>query len=160
MVGVPGFFCQMLTRFLARLLTRFFDQVFWTRKYNVQYYWDGKIQFYSTTGTEKSLGKNHVIKNPISLKIPYIKNLAVKFFFPQVWGRFGGFRELRQACRIHFHISWYLFDKMMPSYGPKPRGGLFLPFTVPYVYIHVCTLYTHVYVCIYIYHILYIIRYI
>ena len=77
MVGVPGFFARFLTRFLARILTRVFDQVFWTRKYSVQYYGDEKIQLYSTTGTEKSLGKNHVIKNPISLKIPYIKNLAV-----------------------------------------------------------------------------------
>ena len=77
MVGVPGFLARFLTRFLARILPRVFDQVFWTRKYSVQYYGDEKIQLYSTTGTEKNLGKNHVIKNPILLKIPYIKNLAV-----------------------------------------------------------------------------------
>ena len=83
----------------ARIFGQIFDQIFgqvfdqgfwlgfWTRKYSVQYYGDEKIQLYSTTGTEKSLGKNHVIKNPISLKIPYIKNLAVRllgfllFFF-------------------------------------------------------------------------------
>ena len=79
MVGVPGFLARFLTRFLARFLTRVFGQGVLDRKYSVQYYGDEKIQLYSTTGTAKNLGKNHVIKNPISLKIPYIKNLAVRF---------------------------------------------------------------------------------
>ena len=35
----------------------------------------------------------------------------------------GGFRELREACRNHFHLSWYLFDDVETSYGPKNWGG-------------------------------------
>ena len=67
MVGVPGF----VARFWARFLTRVFGQGFLGQK----------IQFYTTTGTEKYtftdgeyLEKNHVLKNPIYFKIPYIKN--------------------------------------------------------------------------------------
>ena len=77
MVGVPGFLARFLTRFWARFLTRVFGQGFWDRKYSftvlpgqkntvLQYHRDGE-----------NLEKNHVIKNPILLKIPYIKNLAV-----------------------------------------------------------------------------------
>ena len=28
----------------------------------------------------------------------------------------GGFRKVRGAGRIHFHLSWYLSDFMVPSY--------------------------------------------
>ena len=52
----PDFLARFLTRFLARFLTRVFGLGFWLRKYNVQYYRDGKIKFYSTTGTEKNDG--------------------------------------------------------------------------------------------------------
>ena len=44
MVGMPGFgpeFDQILTRFVARLLTRVFGEVFEIRKYSVQFYRDG-----------------------------------------------------------------------------------------------------------------------
>ena len=49
MVGVPGFW--------ARFLIMVFGQVFEIGKYSVQFYSDGNIQFYSSTGTEKSYWK-------------------------------------------------------------------------------------------------------
>ena len=54
MVGVPGFLARFLTRVLARFLTRVFGQGFLDRKYSVLFYRDGKIQFYSATGREKT----------------------------------------------------------------------------------------------------------
>ena len=81
MVGVPGFLAKFLTRFLARFLTRVFGQGLGDRKYSftvlpgqkntvLQFYRDGEIQFYSSTGTEKNerttmYKKSHVIKNPM-----------------------------------------------------------------------------------------------
>ena len=35
-----------------------------TEKYSVQYYGDGKIQFYNTTGTENNGENDHVSKIP------------------------------------------------------------------------------------------------
>ena len=32
----------------------------------------------------------------------------------------GGFRDLWEACRNHFHLSWYFSDSVVPSYGQKP----------------------------------------
>ena len=32
----------------------------------------------------------------------------------------GGFRELREAYRNHFHLSWYLSEYVVTSYGQKP----------------------------------------
>ena len=32
----------------------------------------------------------------------------------------GGFGELREAGRNHFHLSWYLLVPGITSYGPKP----------------------------------------
>ncbi len=29
------------------------------------------------------------------------------------------FRELREAGKDHFHLSWYLSDAVVTSYGPK-----------------------------------------
>ena len=29
----------------------------------------------------------------------------------------GGFRELREASRNYFHLSWYLSESMVPNYG-------------------------------------------
>ena len=43
---------------------------------------------------------------------------------------YGGFRELREADRKHFRLSWYLQVPGVTRFGPKPRGGLFLPCTV------------------------------
>ena len=37
----------------------------------------------------------------------------------------GGFRELREAGRKHFHLSWYLSDTVVTSYGQKSWGGTF-----------------------------------
>ena len=40
----------------------------------------------------------------------------------------GGFRELREACMNHFHLSWYLSDSRVPSYAKTyPGGGRFRP---------------------------------
>ena len=38
------------------------------------------------------------------------------------------FRKLREACRNHFHLSWYLLVPGITSYSQKPWGGFF--FTV------------------------------
>ena len=82
-----GFLAKKLTRFLTRFLARFLARVFWIRKYSVQVYWDGEMQFYRSTGTKKNTvlqfyrdGEKRdksCIKNPILLTIPYIKNLTV-----------------------------------------------------------------------------------
>ena len=37
----------------------------------------------------------------------------------------GGFRELREAGRNHFHLSWYLLVPGITSYGQKPWGEFF-----------------------------------
>ena len=37
----------------------------------------------------------------------------------------GGFRELREACRNHFHQSRYLSGAVVTSYGRKPWGDFF-----------------------------------
>ena len=43
----------------------------------------------------------------------------------------GGFRELREAGRNHFHLSWYLSVSVVTSYGQKSSwGDFFLPGTV------------------------------
>ena len=36
----------------------------------------------------------------------------------------GGFREVRQAGRNHFHLSWYLSNAVVTSYGQIPGGGV------------------------------------
>ena len=41
-----------------------------------------------------------------------------------------GFRELREAGRNHFHISWYLLMPGIMSYDQKPLRELFRPDTV------------------------------
>ena len=42
----------------------------------------------------------------------------------------GGFMELREADRNHFHLSWYLIVPGVTSYDQKPSWGDFLPSTV------------------------------
>ena len=37
----------------------------------------------------------------------------------------GGFRELREAYRKHFHLSWYLCMPGITSYSHKPSWGDF-----------------------------------
>ena len=45
--------------------------------------------------------------------------------FPAFSRGYGGFRELREAGRKHFHLSWYLLVPVVRSYGQKPWGGNF-----------------------------------
>ena len=45
----------------------------------------------------------------------------------------GGFRELREAGRKHFHRSWYLLVPVVTSYDQKTLGGeFFRPGTVQF----------------------------
>ena len=37
----------------------------------------------------------------------------------------GGFRELREAYRNHFHLSWYLLVPGITSYSQKRSWGIF-----------------------------------
>ena len=37
----------------------------------------------------------------------------------------GGFREVREAGRKHFHLSWYLSVSVVTSYGQKSSRGEF-----------------------------------
>ena len=49
----------------------------------------------------------------------WLQNIGFLFFFPPPQGP-GGFRELREAHRNHFHRSWYLSDAVVASYRQKP----------------------------------------
>ena len=51
----------------------------------------------------------------IKLRVRYTRFLAF-------YGGPGGFRELREAYRKHFHRSWYLFEPGVTSYDQKPWG--------------------------------------
>ena len=62
MVGVPGFGPD----FLARFLTRGFGQGFLDRKCSVQFYWDVENTVLQFLRDGENLGKNHVIKTPMS----------------------------------------------------------------------------------------------
>ena len=66
MVGMPGFLARFSTRVLGQGLgtENTMYSITGTEKYSVQYYLDGNIQFYSTTGMEKNGGENHVWKIP------------------------------------------------------------------------------------------------
>ena len=66
-----------------------------------------------------------------------IKNRDQKLRFLAFPGGPGGFRELREAGRNHFHLSWYLLVPGITSYGPKPSilGGTF--FTVHGVCVYI-----------------------
>ena len=54
---------------------------------------------------------------------------VLKLRFLAFSGGPGGFRELREAGRNHFHLSWYLLVPVITSYerfslnGPCQRGG-------------------------------------
>ena len=43
------------------------------------------------------------------------------FGFPEVFEVPGGFKKLREACRLNFHLSWYLYVFMVPSYDQKTK---------------------------------------
>ena len=53
----------------------------------------------------------------------YIKYRVLKLTFSAFSRGPGGFRELREAGRKHFHLSWYLSVPVVRSYGQKPWGG-------------------------------------
>ena len=66
----------------------------------------------------------------------------------------GGFRELREAGRNHFHLSWYLSDYVVTSYGQKPwylqnfpgntrESSATIPTVFIYVYIYIYVLVVH-----------------
>ena len=42
----------------------------------------------------------------------------------------GGFRELWEACRNHFHLSWYIMVPGIASYVQKPWGDVVEPSTL------------------------------
>ena len=44
-----------------------------------------------------------------------------KIGFPAVWGVPGGFRNLREAYRIRFHLPWYPSDPVVTSYDQKTK---------------------------------------
>ena len=60
----------------------------------------------------------------------YIKCRVLKLRFLAFSRGPGGFRELREAGRNHFHLSWYLSDTVVTSYGQKPSCFFCLPSTV------------------------------
>ena len=81
-----------------------------------------RIQSYSQVSRSKS--------RPKYLKIYFSyffwkKNRALKLRFLAFSRGPGGFRELREAGRNHFHLSWYLFVPGVTSYDQKPWGGTF-----------------------------------
>ena len=47
------------------------------------------------------------------------KNRGLKLRFLAFPGGPGGFRELREAGRNHFHLSWYVLVPGVTSYGQK-----------------------------------------
>ena len=53
----------------------------------------------------------------------YIKIRVLKLRFWAFSDGPGGFRELREAGRNHFHLSWYLSDAVVTS--SSPAGGIF-----------------------------------
>ena len=72
-------FVHSWVRFWARFLTRVFGQGFGDRKYRFTGLPGRRNTVLQFHRDRENLGKNHVIKNPILLKIPYIKKLAVGF---------------------------------------------------------------------------------
>ena len=67
--------------------------------------------------------------------------LPLKYRFLAVLRGPGGFRELREAGRIHFHLSWYLSDYVVTSYDQNPPKGTnnankdFSEFVIHYVFL-------------------------
>ena len=51
------------------------------------------------------------------------KNRVLKLRFLAFPGGPGGFRELREAGRNHFHLSWYLLVPGVTSYGQQTNKG-------------------------------------
>ena len=59
------------------------------------------------------------------------KNRVLKLRFLAFPKGPGGIRELREAYRNHFHLSWYRIVPGITSYDQKPTWGNVLPSTVP-----------------------------
>ena len=65
----------------------------------------------------------------------YILVLVLNYWFLAFSQGPGGFRELWESYRNHFHRSWYLSDAGITSYSQKPSWGeSFLPSTVGFEY--------------------------
>ena len=56
----------------------------------------------------------------------FSKFWSVNLGFRALGSRNFWFRKVREVCRIHFHLFWYLYVSMMPSYDRKTGliGGL------------------------------------
>ena len=69
----------------------------------------------------RTLGKRQkpLIHNPNF----YITCLVLKYRCLAFSQGPGGFRELREAYRNHFHRSWYLSDAVVTNYSKKPSCG-------------------------------------
>ena len=52
----------------------------------------------------------------------FSKFWSVNFGFPAVGFRKFWFRKVREVGRIHFHLFWYLYVSMVPSYDQKTRN--------------------------------------
>ena len=75
----------------------------------------------SVIGPFKGINKEYT---GIVLKL-YITNRVLKLRCLAFSRGPGGFRELRDAGRKHFHLSWYLSVPVVASYGQKPWGDFF-----------------------------------
>ena len=74
----------------------------------------------------------HGINRFVSFSLSTKAVLYLKHYFAASWSP-RGFRKLREACRIHFHRSWYFSDIVVPSYGqPTSWGGICFPCTSLY----------------------------
>ena len=63
----------------------------------------------------------------LSVNFRVIKNML--FFFPNSRGP-GGFKELWEACRHHFYLSWHLSNSMVSNLPKHILGETFFPSTV------------------------------
>ena len=61
---------------------------------------------------------NNFLLNYLNVRVTKLMLLAFS-------RRPGGFRELREAGRKHFHLSWYLSVPVVTGYGQKTLGGIF-----------------------------------
>ena len=77
------------------------------------------------------LRKEHLLKGLIrqlnEMSRIYIEFRVLKLRFSAFSRGYGGFRELREAGRKHFHLSWYLLVPGVTSYDQKPWGAFFWP---------------------------------
>ena len=87
------------------------------------YYYDNRTS--SKVFSQKSMSVENFSSIVLS-KSGLTKIGSEKLGFWEVFQGPGGFRRVREACRIHFHLSWYLSDSTVPSYDQKPWGkGIF-----------------------------------